>query len=233
MGFVQPRQDPLVGDVAKTAIGVAGLAMCITLIFRGMRAVMDVGGACADGGPYVSAQGCPEGSTIALLVGMFGLFLFGGVAMWYGVRVGGIWGAAPLLAWSGLFLSLGWNFLDYGLFNPPEGDGPIWGWLIPGVMFIVMGAAPLVVGLSVFGSVRKGSMPGAPRGGQPAVRTFPLVPAPGGGATSTTDSLGTGDTQSLLDRLERLAGLRDRGLLDAADYETAKEAVMRELERRS
>ena len=40
-------------------------------------------------------------------------------------------------------------------------------------------------------------------------------------------------TQALLDRLERLADLRDRGMLGEAEYETAKESVMRELEARS
>ena len=40
-------------------------------------------------------------------------------------------------------------------------------------------------------------------------------------------------TQALLDRLERLADMRDRGLLTSAEYETAKEAVMHEIEARS
>ena len=40
-------------------------------------------------------------------------------------------------------------------------------------------------------------------------------------------------TQALLDRLERLADMRDRGLLTAEEYETAKDAVMHELEARS
>src|SRR5438552_4163232 len=42
-------------------IGTAGLSACITIVFFGMRAVMDIGGACASGGPYVSANPCPEG----------------------------------------------------------------------------------------------------------------------------------------------------------------------------
>ena len=39
-------------------------------------------------------------------------------------------------------------------------------------------------------------------------------------------------TQALLDRLERLADLRDRGLLGREEYETAKETIVRELETR-
>jgi hypothetical protein len=37
----------------------------------------------------------------------------------------------------------------------------------------------------------------------------------------------------LLDRLQRLADLRDRGLLGLDEYETVKESAMRELEARS
>ena len=41
------------GPVVDYLLGVAGLAFCITLLWLGMRAVMDLGGFCASGGPYV------------------------------------------------------------------------------------------------------------------------------------------------------------------------------------
>lgn len=287
MSAAASRQAPLVSDVAKAAIGVGGLAMCITLLFLSMRAVMDIGGACAEGGPYVSRQSCPDGATATLFIGMFGLFLFGAIAMIWGPRVGGIWTAAPLLGWCGLFLSLGWNFLDYGVLNPPEGQGIVWGWLIPGVMFMIMGGAPLVFGLSAFGGAVVGSRkPGPPSA--PAA-TVPLGPTPGPdgdprrayrtamdaaaadpeiarreaalrdlatdmgsvvneavadrlaeapadplarAAGSVEPGFVEGD-QALLDRLERLADLRERGLLAPDEYETAKDAIMRELEERT
>jgi hypothetical protein len=151
------RDEPVATDVAKAAIGFAGLALCVTLVFLGMRAVMDIGGACADGGPYVPVQPCPAGVPLAMIGGMFGGFLFGGIATWFGSRIGGIWAAAPLLAWSAVFLSLGWNFLDYGLFNAPRAEAPIWGWVVCGVLFVIMGGLPLVVGVSVFGSGLRGA----------------------------------------------------------------------------
>lgn len=40
-------------------ISVAGVAAGLTLLYLGMRAVMEIGGACADGGPYVPRQSCP------------------------------------------------------------------------------------------------------------------------------------------------------------------------------
>src|SRR3954468_11412113 len=102
---------PQLRFVLLLAGGVAGLAMSITLVFLGMRAVMDIGGACADGGPYVSAQSCPDGATPALLLGIFGGFGFGALGAVSGSRVGG-YGWVPLLGWTALFASLGWNFLD-------------------------------------------------------------------------------------------------------------------------
>ena len=44
-----------------------------------------------------------------------------------------------------LFLSLGWNFVEYA-FNPPglPGQGIVWGWLYLGVPFLLMGGLPLL-----------------------------------------------------------------------------------------
>ena len=47
------------------------------------------------------------------------------------------------LAWPGLFLSLGWNFLEFA-FAPP-GGGFAWGWLVCGVVFVLMGGLPLLL----------------------------------------------------------------------------------------
>ena len=305
MGFGASRRDPATGDVLKAALGLGGLAMCLTLMFRGMRAVMDVGGACADGGPYVSAQPCPEGAPVAMLAGILGGLLFGAIAAVYGGRLGGIWGAVPVLAWTALFASLGWNFLDYGLFNPPpEADGIVWGWVLCGVMFEVMAFAPLVFVIAgMRGARRDGGGPpvmirprpmrgpgmtqttrvvtsSSPDAGLPtrpatdaeraalqqvaavmdavlteAAATTPADPfaraaAAVGGAGPAASGVAGGDgvpgdaasdavvdfsegTQALLDRLERLADMRDRGLLTVDEFETAKGSVVAELESRS
>ena len=183
----------------------------------------------------------------------------------------------------GLFLSLGWNFLSYGVFNTPEGEGIVWSWAFCGVLFVLMGGVPLVGGLSVFGSAPlRRSLFGADAGGSSATITA-IAPRPGparrpraayrprGGAAGRPDTtsperaaalaeisadMGAAvaqaldepalpderaappaadfdeGTQALLDRLERLADLRDRGLLAPDEYETAKETIVRELETR-
>ena len=49
---------------ALVVLSVLVLSVCLTWTFFAMRAVMNVGGACADGGPYVSAQPCPGGAGL-------------------------------------------------------------------------------------------------------------------------------------------------------------------------
>ena len=44
----------------NTFIGVAAVVACLTVLFYCMRAVMDIGGSCASGGPYVVARPCPS-----------------------------------------------------------------------------------------------------------------------------------------------------------------------------
>jgi hypothetical protein len=283
---------PRLRDVLWLGVAVAGGVMCITLLSLGMRSVMDIGGACADGGPYVSARPCPNGTAPAMFLGSFGLFGFGALGMVFGARVGSPWGAFPLFGWSLLFGVLGWNFLQYGWLNPPEGQGVELGFLVPGIMFEVMAIVPLLFMASALWALRGYRRPaGAPSvegssapprvpaayrrerteavspsfaamearqataaagssvardparraalSGIDAAMAAALAPTPGAaGATAAgaADATATPDfqegTQSLLDRLERLGDMRARGLLAADEYETAKDAVLRELEAR-
>jgi len=149
IGIGAPRQRSRPRDVVLLAVGLGGMAAGITLVFLGMRSVLDVGGACASGGPYVPAQACPEGSAAALFLGIIGGLGFGALALISGGRIGGAWPGVVIIAgWSGLFASLGWNFLDYGLLNPPEGEAVILGWLIPGIVFEAMAIAPILIAVS-------------------------------------------------------------------------------------
>lgn len=249
---------PRLRNVVLLGLSVAGLTLCITLVFLGMRSVMDIGGACADGGPFVPIQPCPDGAPAAMILGIFGLFLFGGLTFAFGAAVGGAWSGLGILAWTGLFASLGWNFLEYGIISPPDGETVVWGWLIPGVMFEVMAFAPLVLGGGAVAAMRgrgRVSPPRARPGGGPPVT---VLPGPGQALSSVRSVTVNGrtladpearaalaedagpasppafqeGTQALLDRLERLADMRAQGLLDEAEYETAKDAVLRELEAR-
>lgn len=208
-------------------IGVAGLAFSITLMFIEMRAVLDVGGSCADGGPYVSAQSCPDGTWLMFLA-IFGGFGWGALAFWAGSLIGGRYGLVPLLAWPGLFCSLGFNFLQYGV-TPPGGGGPELGFLIPGILFELMGGIPLALGLKYGGS---GDTAGKERlraaqlaaGLRADGNSYPSLSDMLAGVTATPTGVDAGP--DLAEELERLAGLHARGDLTDAEFAAAKATLL-------
>jgi hypothetical protein len=230
--FAGNRRFSLV-DVAIYAVGVAGLALCLTLIFLSMRAVMDIGGYCAEGGPYVIETHCPDGVPLLLVGGIFGLFGFGGLMVWKGAVLGDPYSWLVALAWPVLFLSLGWNFLQYALSTPKE-EGIVWGWLIPGVLFVIMGAAPVLAVLPWGHSGRAGAARSrlassvAPRSAHLDAERTDL-------ATMMEKVLGqktvdrTPHTQTrLVSELERLAVLHRSGDLSYDEFELAKRALLAE-----
>lgn len=176
-----PAPDPRLRNVLLLAIGVGGLVLCITIMFLGMRAVMDIGGVCAEGGPFVPRQACPDGAPLALFLGSFGLFAFGALALGAGQVVGG-WGWTAGLAWTGLFAALGWNFLEYGIIDPPDGETIIWGWLIPGILFELMAFGPVVLAI---GAIRSGLSAGV-RGAGPSRASSPAPVPPRSGRPGWT-----------------------------------------------
>jgi hypothetical protein len=188
-----------------------------------MRAVMDVGGFCAEGGPYEIQTHCPQGVAVLLPLAIFGGIGAAALMAWKGAQIGGVHAGLVALAWPALFISLGWNFLEYALFPPPPDSGIVWGWLIPGVIFVIMGAVPLV-----------GLLPSRRAG----------VGGGGGGTTdsptdllrvrkrllndlvSTAHERGWGVQDDLVTKLERLAALRESGAISADEFEQAKRAVL-------
>jgi hypothetical protein len=234
MTFGAPdAQGPPLRAVVGLLIAAFGLAACITLVWLGMRGVMNVGGACADGGPYVSAQPCPDGVALLMTLGIFGLFGFGGLGFWAGSIVGGGWIGLPLLAWPGLFLSLGWNFLEYGA-NPPEpfGDGPELGWLIPGLLFVLMGGVPLLVAWRARDVIRsEGQSAVSTPFGNPtfgSIRAAGRRAAPPPDMTPSATPRGVQESADIVDGLERLARLRRSGDITNAEFESAKAALLRQ-----
>lgn len=124
---------------------VFGLAL--TNLYLGMRGIMRLGGFVASGGPYEIAHPAPAWvwvMPVSIILGLIAVF----TSMAAGKKIGGP--NLMALAWSALFISLGWNFLEFG-FSPPMGEGLAWGWLIPGLIFIPMGAIPLLI---IFFAVR-------------------------------------------------------------------------------
>jgi len=154
--------------LALTVVGVFMFAAGLTILFSGMRAVMAVGGYCASGGPYEIRQPCPDGTGLIV----FGIF---GGLIGTGLVVAGTFRGGPklyALAWPALFVSLGWNFLEFGVNPPPPTTGLVWGWLICGVLFMAMGGIPLLFLLFGAKLVFWGS--GAPPGAATAAATAPI-----------------------------------------------------------
>lgn len=133
------RPFPLI-RLTALVVTVALIALTIAWTYLGMRAVMDIGGACASGGPYVPVQPCPAGADVMMSVGIPVLLLATFAASGVAITLG-----APTLIlpmWVALFGSLGWNFLEYAF----KGDGEVViGWLVCGVMFEAMALPALAL----------------------------------------------------------------------------------------
>ena len=223
-------------------VGLAGIAFSLTLLSRGMRSVQSIGGFCASGGPYQIAHQCPKG-----IGGLLPLAIFGGIGflLLFAVSAGDTGRSLLLLSWSALFLSLGWNFIDYG-FGITTNNGTNGGFLVCGVLFVIMGAVPLWWMLPRLWHVITGrpdpdDSPSTASGppafmGMTNVRFTPSAsstPPPTFGmgtgvrmaappVTATATAPAPTGTRDLASELERLASLHRRRELTDAEYEAAK-----------
>jgi hypothetical protein len=151
-------------ETAPTGISakrVAWLFTCVLLLavalgwaFLSMRAVMGVGGVCASGGPYEIATPCPDGAwlmAVAIPLMIITAMIGSGIAV-------GL--SAPNLLlpmWGLLFGSLGWNFLEFGIFH----DEVVVGWIVCGVLFELM-ALPVVFLIRPTAGTRTAAASGGP-----------------------------------------------------------------------
>lgn len=126
--------------VCELCFGIA-----IIWLYLGMRGIMRLGGFVASGGPYHIAHHAP-GWTWMIFVSVFLGLIAVFVSFFATKRIGGP--NLMALAWSALFLSLGWNFAEFGI-HPPGGDGLAWGWIICAICFIPMGLIPLLFIISI------------------------------------------------------------------------------------
>jgi hypothetical protein len=231
------RAPVTIGSAALFLVGIGGLAFSLTILWLSMRAVMGIGGACASGGPYVPAVECPDVVVALTPLSVFGLFIFGGLAAWGGSRLGGGWVGLILLAWPALFLSLGWNFLEFGL-RPPGGEPGeiVWSWLFCGVVFALMGGIPLFIGIR--GAVEVAGSHKAYAGGRVLVgragnldrlrELGELRDSLERAAATRAGRAGSTTGSDVASRLERLARLRAAGDLTDAEFEAAKRATLQE-----
>lgn len=114
--------------------------LAFTVLFLGMRAVIAVGGYCAEGGPYVIATPCPGNVGLLMPASVFIGLAAVGVNLYLARGLGA---SLSLLAWPILFIGLSLNFLQAGL--TPDSMGGTG--LFLGIMFFVMGVVPLIAWL--------------------------------------------------------------------------------------
>ena len=114
----------------------------------------------------------------------------------------------------------------------PPGQGIVWGWLIPGVLFVIMGIAPVLAVLPIGQSGRSGrareriAYRVAPRGGRaPSKADYQRL---ANDLRAVEDQ--TEDAQDLVSKLERLAAMRESGALTRDEYEQAKRALLIEVQ---
>jgi hypothetical protein len=203
-----------------------------------MRSVMEIGGACADGGPFVPVRSCPKGAPLLIVGGIWFGLIFAGVYAWTCVRHG-----VPSflgLVWPALFLSLGWNFLEFGL-DPPGPGGLEWGWLVCAVVFFVMGGVPLPAVLPALWRRLTGRTPPSRLREMLLPRRARSAASTGSGssrwigweaasattaATSTTAAPTPDRPGDLVTSLERLDELHRSGALDDDEYDEAKRRIL-------
>lgn len=183
--------------VVRTFIGMFLFAFCWVAIGYGIYHALQVG-TCAEGGPYLITQPCPDGMErifIAMMGGFILPFVAAGIYFTRGTPPGG---PPPnnagiiLWFWTGLFWSAGiGSFL--GVWGPEANPGPGGkeGGLIVGFLFAFMGAGG--IGATWIGSRRERAKKKKPK-----------------------------------TRLDRLDQLRQLGTLTDDEFETLRNKIVRE-----
>lgn len=132
---------PLILRYLGMAVSWVGFSAAFTILFLSMRAILAVGGYCAEGGPYVIQTHCPGNSGWLTPLSIY----LGLASVAIGLLVArGLGASLVLLAWPILFVGLSFGFLQSAF--PGAGVIDLTGLLLGG-MFLVMGAVPLVLWL--------------------------------------------------------------------------------------
>lgn len=133
--------------VAGSAASWLLFTFCFLSLYQVAAVVTGLGGFCASGGPYVIETECPESVVIFAPFALPGMFAAAGLGLIFARGFG-----TPLIVWAWpiLFIGLGIQFGIGALRGDVVG-------IILGVLFLAMGAVPLVFELRGGWRVVRGS----------------------------------------------------------------------------
>jgi len=205
--------------IARGSIGiflaVGIVSASLTVLFLCMRSVMDIGGSCASGGAFEVAHPCPGHVAALMPAAIWGGLIFTGLyvflAMHYGVPT------IVSLAWPALFVSLGYNFFDYGV----RGGAGHSGFIVAGAVFVLMGGVPLVWALPHLWRVYARGLQDDPKPWHVAATGAAV-----GNAVDLLNRLGKSPGEDMTDSLAKLDQLHKSGALDDLEYAKAKDRVI-------
>jgi hypothetical protein len=195
-----------------------GVVMALTTLFVSMRTVMDIGGTCGSGGPYEIAHPCPGNVAGLLPAAIWGGLIFTGLYVLVALKF-----KVPSfvsLIWPALFLSLAYNFFDYGVRGGVNG-----GWIVCGIVFALMGVVPLVWAVPHLWRVYVHGREDDPKPWH--VSTTGAAMGSAVSAMKLLDRMGRTPNQDMTESLEQLDELHKRGALDDLEYAKAKDRVIR------
>jgi hypothetical protein len=201
-----------VGTVLILLTG-GGVVASLTVLFLCMRAVMDIGGSCGSGPGTEGLPACPAHVAGLMPAAIWGGLIFTGLYVLFCAKFGVP--SLVSLVWPGLFISLGYNFFDYGI---NKGNA---GLVVPGVIFVLMGGVPLIWALPHLWHVYV-------RGDADALKPW-HVRATGnavGAARALVNLSGSSSSSDMADELAHLDQLHKAGALDDLEYAKAKDKVI-------
>jgi hypothetical protein len=194
-------------------LAIGGASASLTVLVVAMRAVLNIGGSCASGGAFQIAHPCPGHVAALMPAAIWGGLIFAGLyvflVMHYSVP------SLISLAWPALFLSLGYNFLDYAIHGQS-------GLFIVGAVFVLMGGVPLLWALPHLWRVYARGQQDDPKPWHVATTGVAVS-----NAFDLLNRLGKSPSEDMTDSLQRLDDLHKSGALDDLEYAKAKDRVIR------
>lgn len=156
----ESARRPGMVQVVTTLVSLACLAAILVMLPLAGMELLDVGGFCAEGGPYVIRQECPEGVIPVLGAGIPLLFVFG---LAYTLAIPAGWRFLLVWAWPILFFGIAAAFF-VSTFTAP-GQSFAVAPFITGIVMAGIGLFP-VAGIPIIPSPGRAASSGehAPKG---------------------------------------------------------------------